>query len=199
MRHNFKCFPLLIIATAFSTLAFAQMRTIKGTIIDQSSGETVPAVSVIVKGSGEGTYTNGKGEFSLDTKAAFPVTLVVSSIGYEQQNVTVPYAGTVVKIIMIPASTLGQGVVVSATRTPSRILESPVTIERITSADIRNSASVSYYDMISKLKEVDVVTASLTFVSPSTRGFNGSGNTRVNQIVDGMDNRHLGLISLWEA
>ena len=47
--------------------------------------------------------------------------------------------------------------------------------------------------MIGKLKGVDVVTSSLTFSTPSTRGFNGSGNLRVNQIVDGMDNQAPGL------
>jgi outer membrane receptor protein involved in Fe transport len=47
--------------------------------------------------------------------------------------------------------------------------------------------------MIGKLKGVDMVTASLTFVSPSTRGFNSSGNLRLNQIVDGMDNQAPGL------
>lgn len=193
MRQNFKCFPLLIVATTLSAFTVAQMKIIKGRVTDQSSGETVPSVSIIVKSSGEGTYTNEKGEFSLETKASFPLTLTASSIGYEQQDVTVNDAATLVSIIMTPASTLGQGVVVSATRTPSRILESPVTIERISAADIRNSPSVSYYDMISKLKEVDVVTASLTFVSPSTRGFNGSGNLRLNQIVDGMDNQAPGL------
>jgi outer membrane receptor protein involved in Fe transport len=38
-----------------------------------------------------------------------------------------------------------------------------------------------------------VVTASLTFKSVGTRGFNSSGNTRLNQIVDGMDNQAPGL------
>ncbi len=47
--------------------------------------------------------------------------------------------------------------------------------------------------MIAKLKGVDVVTSSLTFSTPSTRGFNGSGSVRVNQIVDGMDNQAPGL------
>uniref|UniRef100_UPI0034E95F1C TonB-dependent receptor plug domain-containing protein n=1 Tax=Enterococcus faecium TaxID=1352 RepID=UPI0034E95F1C len=43
------------------------------------------------------------------------------------------------------------------------------------------------------LKGVDVVNASLTFTSVGTRGFNSSGNTRLNQIVDGMDNQAPGL------
>jgi hypothetical protein len=36
-------------------------------------------------------------------------------------------------------------------------------------------------------------TASLTFKSISTRGFNSSGNVRMNQLVDGMDNQAPGL------
>ena len=119
--------------------------------------------------------------------------MLISSIGYELQEVTVNNSSEVVNVALVPASTLGQEVVVAATRTPSRILESPVTIERISAANIRNTAAVSYYDMISKLKGVDVVTSSLTFSTPSTRGFNGSGSVRVNQIVDGMDNQAPGL------
>jgi outer membrane receptor protein involved in Fe transport len=40
---------------------------------------------------------------------------------------------------------------------------------------------------------VDVNIASLTFKSISSRGFNGSGNSRLNQFVDGMDNQAPGL------
>ena len=193
MRKNVKHFLLLVMATIFSIAAFPQTKIIKGNVTNKITNEGVPAVSITVKGSGEGTYTNENGEFSIDTKSPLPLTLVVSSIGYEEQEVSVKNAVSLVTVLLEPASTLGQEVVVAATRTPSRILESPVTIERISASDIRNSAAVSYYDMISKLKGVDVVTASLTFVSPSTRGFNGSGNLRLNQIVDGMDNQAPGL------
>ena len=40
---------------------------------------------------------------------------------------------------------------------------------------------------------MDVVAASLTFKSVGTRGFNSSGNTRLNQLIDGMDNQAPGL------
>ena len=92
-----------------------------------------------------------------------------------------------------PASTLGTEVVVSASRVPERILESPVSIERIGPANIRNSPATDYYDVIRTLKGVDVVLSSLTFSSVTTRGFNGSGNPKFNQLVDGMDNQAPGL------
>ncbi|MEO6819184.1 MAG: TonB-dependent receptor [Ginsengibacter sp.] len=193
MRKFFKYYSFAIIVCLFSIGANAQSNIIKGNIKNSATGESVPAVSITVKGSGSGSFTDDKGNFSLSVTQSFPLTIVISSIGYENKEVIVNNAAQFVSENLTPASVLGQEVVVSATRTPSKILESPVTIERISAANIRNTSAVSYYDMISKLKGVDVVNASLTFASPSTRGFNGSGNLRLNQIVDGMDNQAPGL------
>lgn len=193
MRKFFKSFAFGMIGSIISIAAFAQANTLGGKIVDNSTGAGIPAVSVTVQGTGEGTYTDDKGNFSLSTNHPFPLTLTVTSIGYSQQEVLVKNASGAVSVLMMPTSILGQDIVVSATRTPSRILESPVTIERISAANIRNSTAVSYYDMVGKLKGVDMVTSSLTFSTPSTRGFNGSGNLRLNQIVDGMDNQAPGL------
>ncbi|MDQ6844750.1 MAG: TonB-dependent receptor [Bacteroidota bacterium] len=193
MRKKLRLFILLITTNILSIVAFAQNTFINGNVKNSSTGDDIPAVSVTVKGSGSGTYTDEKGNFKLLSGVRPPLTLVISSIGYELKEVPVSDASSFVNVSLNPASTLGQEVVVSATRTPSRILESPVTIERISAANIRNSAAVSYYDMVGKLKGVDVVSSSLTFSTPSTRGFNGSGNLRFNQIVDGMDNQAPGL------
>ena len=40
---------------------------------------------------------------------------------------------------------------------------------------------------------MDMHTASLTFKTVTTRGFVSSGNTRMNQLIDGMDNQAPGL------
>ena len=193
MINSFRFYLLLIAANFFSIIAFGQNTIINGSVKNSATGESVPAVSITVKGSVAGTYTDDKGNFTLQVKTPLPLTIIVSSIGFKLQEVPVTTASAKVSVSLIPESSLGQEVVVAATRTPSRILESPVTIERISAANIRNTAAISYYDMISKLKGVDVVTSSLTFSTPSTRGFNGSGSVRVNQIVDGMDNQAPGL------
>ncbi|MEO8415276.1 MAG: TonB-dependent receptor [Ginsengibacter sp.] len=193
MLKTFKFYIFFIAANILTITAFSQNTTINGSIRNSVTGEPVPAVTVTVKGTGAGTYTDDKGDFTLTLHQPLPVTLVISSIGYKLQEIPVSMVSDRVYVNFTPESALGQEVVVAATRTPSRILESPVTIERISSANIRNTAAVSYYDMIGKLKGVDVVTSSLTFATPSTRGFNGSGSTRVNQIVDGMDNQAPGL------
>lgn len=84
--------------------------------------------------------------------------------------------------------TLLDEVVVSASRTPEKVLQSPVTIERMGIAEIKKSASPSFYDGLENLKEVQMNTSSLTFKSINTRGFATVANTRFMQLVDGMDN-----------
>lgn len=185
------CFSLLaVMAILFSVSSFAQVR-LSGTVSDQGTGSAAQSVSVTVKSSTTGTVTDASGRFEL-TVPSLPVILVFSSIGFESQEVTVDNP-TALIVLMTPVSSLGQEVVVAATRTPQRILESPVTIERVSSAAIRNAPAASYYDVLSNVKGVDITTSSLTFKTPTTRGFSGSGNLRLNQLIDGMDNQAPGL------
>ncbi len=191
MRKSAPFSLLIFFAVCFSVTSFAQAIKLSGIVRDGGSGQPLPSVSVTVKGASSGAYTSASGAFQLSVPS-LPVTLVVSSIGFAQQEVTVTDAAAIT-INLVSASTLGQEVVVSASRTPERILESPVTIERISSSAIRNAPAASYYDVIGNIKGVDLATSSLTFKTPSTRGFTGSGNLRFNQLVDGMDNQAPGL------
>ena len=167
--------------------------TLTGTVHNALSKERVPAVSVLLKGFSTGTFTDDRGNFRLTTTTKPPYVLVFSSVGFETQEITISEGAGPIQVDFKPASTLGAEVVVSASRTPERILESPVSIERVGAASIRNSPATSYYDVIKSLKGVDVVSSSLTFSSVTTRGFNGSGNPKFNQFVDGMDNQAPGL------
>lgn len=185
-------FGCVVNSLSFSiTTVFAQSVTITGSIRNGVNQEGIQAVSVTVKGGSQGTFTDATGNFRI-TVPRLPVTLVISSIGFEAKEVVVNDASAV-QVSLAPASTLGQEVVVSATRTPQRILESPVSIERVSAATIRNAPAANYYDLITNLKGVDAVASSLTFRTPTTRGFSGSGNARFTQIMDGMDNQAPGL------
>ncbi len=184
---------VLFLANILTSVAFAQSSTISGKIVNRTTNESISAVSVTIKGSQVGTFTDDKGNFKVNFNQKLPVTVLFSSVGYALQELVVSNPSDYLTIQMAPSNSLGQEVVVSATKVAQKILESPVSIERVSAANIRNSPVSSYYDILSSLKGVDFTTSSLTFKTPSTRGFNGSGNTRVNQIVDGMDNQAPGL------
>lgn len=192
MRKSYRFLASSLAALLITFAAYAQTVNITGTVRNSSSKEVVPAVSVAVKGTSQGTYTNSNGEFTISV-AKLPVVLVFSSIGYLDQEVTVSTATAPINVDFKVNESLGQEVVVSATRTPTRLLESPVTVERLSSTALRNVAAPNFYEAIGNLKGVDVHTASLTFRTVTTRGFVSSGNTRLNQLMDGMDNQAPGL------
>ena len=194
MRLYLIPFTTFLLLSIFSIPAFSQSPvTITGTVRHSENKERVAAVSVTVKGTSIGTFTDDHGNFRLTISQQPPVTLVFSSIGFETQEVQVSNASTPVEVRFAPSSSLGREVVVSATRSAIRSLESPVSIERMGSTAAHEVAGPSFYDAVANLKGVDAVTSSLLFKSLGTRGFNGSGNTRMNQLVDGMDNQAPGL------
>ncbi|MBX2918503.1 MAG: TonB-dependent receptor [Ferruginibacter sp.] len=192
MRKITSYLVTFLLANILTVAAIAQSVTINGNVRNSSTKEASGAVSVIVKGQDEGTFTDDKGNFKITVKS-LPVTLLITSVGYEMQEVTVTSAAKPIQVEFKPTNILGQEVVVSANRVPQKIMESPVSIERVSAANIRNSPVSNYYDVVTSLKGVDVTTSSLTFRTPTTRGFNSSGNTRFNQLVDGMDNQAPGL------
>lgn len=187
-----KTFIFLMIQCLAFTMVYAQ-NSVQGVIENAVTKEQVPAVSVTVKGTRISTYSDDRGRFHLSFSKQFPVTLIISSIGFEEKEVEVRSATSSLNIQLNPASSLGQEVVVSASRSVQKKLASPVTIEQISNKDIVNSPQLNYIDMIQGLKGVDVTVSSIGFTSITTRGFNTSGNTNFTQIVDGMDNQAPGL------
>ncbi|MGI8636077.1 MAG: carboxypeptidase-like regulatory domain-containing protein, partial [Segetibacter sp.] len=191
-RNIFLHFLFLGTLSSISSLAQRSI-TVSGNVKNSVDKSSVSAVSVIIRGTGEGTSTDDKGNFKITTSQNPPFTLVFSSVGFAPKDVVVRNGSESVDVTFDPVSALGQQVVVSASRLAERILESPVTIDRVNAAAIRNSPALSYYDIVGTLKGVDIITSSLNFKTPSTRGFNGSGNLRLNQLIDGMDNQLPGL------
>jgi len=192
MRKSYSFLAAWLMACLFSINANAQSVTVSGTVKNGSTKEGVPAVSIRVKGTEQGTYTNSDGFYSFKV-SKLPVVLVFTSIGFLDQEVTVSDAAKPIDVDFKVNNALGQEVVIAATRSTQRLLESPVTVERLSRAKLLASAAPTAYEAIGNEKGVDVHTASLTFRTITTRGFVSSGNTRLNQLIDGMDNQAPGL------
>jgi outer membrane receptor protein involved in Fe transport len=185
-------FTLLFVCFTF-VAAQAQSVTISGTVTDKATNSPMPGVGITIKGKTAGTATNNNGKYALTTTEKTPFTIVVTYVGYTSIEKEVTGTATNVDFQLESGTILGQEVVVSASRTPERILESPVSIERMGQATLRELPVPSFYDALTNMKGVEVSAQSLTFKSVNTRGFNSNGNTRFNQYVDGMDNQAPGL------
>jgi outer membrane receptor protein involved in Fe transport len=177
---------LLFLSLFFCSLTFAQ-NSISGIVTD-SNNQPIPGANIKIVGETAGAITDFDGSFTLQSSAKPPYSISVTSVGYVAQKVTVSSNNQKVTVRLVDEETKLNEIVVSASRTPERVLESPVTIERMGVADIKKSASATFYDGLENLKEVQMNTSSLSFKSINTRGFATVANTRFMQLVDGMDN-----------
>ena len=178
---------LLIAAPQYVLAQGNNFITISGTIVEDITKIPLAGVSVSVKNTVNGASTNNDGIFNLKTKATFPLTLIVSSLGFKTQEFEVKGADSRLTIAMITQTQLGQEVVVTASRVEESILKSPVAIEKLDIQAIRESPSPSFYDALENVKGVQMTTSSITFKVPNTRGFNIPNNFRFVQLVDGVD------------
>lgn len=161
--------------------------TITGKVVDQN-GSPVPGANIVIVGKTIGTVADFDGSFILSTSEALPFKLRITSIGYSEVVVEITSNNQKLTIKLEEAQTILDEIVISASRTPERLFESPVTVERFGLKEIKNTASADFYDGLENLKGVDVNTNSLTFKSINTRGFATFANNRFMQLVDGMDN-----------
>lgn len=183
---------LLAFLVCGSTAMLAQT-TITGTVKDAKTGEALPGANIKVERKAVGTNTDFDGNFSLNVADIPPFSLQISVLGYKTEKVEVTKNNQNIDVLLTENETFLDEIVVSASRTPERIMESPVTIERLDSRAIKNTSSPSFYDGLENLKGVDINSNSLTFKSVNTRGFATFANERFMQLVDGMDNSAPGL------
>ena len=179
---------ILFACLTLSSVAMVAQTTVNGTVKDSKTGETLPGANIKVENKAVGTTTDFDGIFVLKVTDKPPFTLEISVLGYKMKKVEVTENNQTIDVTLTENETSLDEIVVSASRTPERIMESPVTIERLDSRAIKNTSSPSFYDGLENLKGVDVNTNSLTFKSVNTRGFATFSNTRFMQLVDGMDN-----------
>jgi outer membrane receptor protein involved in Fe transport len=177
---------LLFLSLFFCSITFAQ-NSISGTVTESNS-QSIFGANVKIVGESTGVVTDIDGNFTLVTSKKPPFVIEVTSISFVSKRVNVKSTTQKLNVTLEEEQTLLNEVVVSASRTPERVLESPVTIERMGIADIKKSTAVSFYDGLENLKEVQMNTSSLSFKSVNTRGFATVANTRFMQLVDGMDN-----------
>ena len=188
-KYIFKSSLLLLLSLLYLQVGAQgnNLILISGNIIGQDTRQPLQGVSVQVKGTVSGTATDALGNFSLQTRAKYPFTLVFTSIGFQSQEFQVTGPQSKLNISLVTQTILGKEVVVTASRVAESILKSPVAIEKLDIRAIRESPAPSFYDALENVKGVQMTTSSLTFKVPNTRGFNIPNNFRFMQLVDGVD------------
>ena len=143
----------------FCVFSYAQT-TVNGSVTDSNS-QPLAGATVVIAGSSTGVVADFDGNYSITSDMDTPFTLEASSVGFQAMSAEISSSSTV--NFTLEDNTALDAVVVSASRTPQRIFESPVTVERFGIKDIKNTASADFYDGLENLKGVDINVNSLTF------------------------------------
>ena len=111
-----------IILCSLSTLGWAQMTKINGTVTDATNGEPIAFANIVFKATNVGTLSDENGKFFIETRNAAD-TLFFIILGYETQKVKIKkniYQEIAIKLV--PTNTLMDEVVVTPGENPANIL-----------------------------------------------------------------------------
>lgn len=122
------------VADAVAASAAQQDDIVRGTVLDER-GETLVGVSVIIQGTSIGTATDAKGR--LEIRAKRGDVLVVSSIGFITENVTV--TGNTLTVTLKEDSQMLGEVVVTALGLPKQARQVGYATTRVSTDEIERT------------------------------------------------------------
>lgn len=135
MKQNLRTISRWLFTVVFAMLCgnlFAQSSTIRGVVIDETS-QPVPGVSIMIKGTSQGTTTSVNGRFTI--AGVKGQTLVFSSLGYTTQEVVL--AGDVdLSIKLLSNSKALTEVVVTAYGVRKEVAKLGYAVQEVKGADL---------------------------------------------------------------
>lgn len=190
-----KLFTLLFLVS-LGTSIYSQSKTFSGKIIDEQANIPLAFANIVIKETSKGTTTDIDGNFKIDVdfKDNQNLTLVISYVSYQQKEIRVtPATPEKLDIKLAATKIMGKEMVVTGSRMSEKLLESPTSIQRLSTQQIEQTASGNFYEGLKNVRGVDINTSSMGFQAVNMRGFNTTAPVRVVQFIDGMDNQAPGL------
>lgn len=180
MRQLF-LIPLLLL----SVTVFAQTTTLKGTV--RSSQGALPGVSVLIKGSSDGTSTNTQGIFNIPVKKGD--ILIFSSIGYEQQEVLIGNSNNIEVLLVESAGQMNE-VVVTALGISRQKKSLTYAVQTVDNAALNNVKDANVVNNLTGRVAGVNISRSSSGIGGSVRVvIRGNKSTRENQplyVIDGV-------------
>tara|TARA_B100000809_G_scaffold113364_1_gene111870 strand:+ start:331 stop:3153 length:2823 start_codon:yes stop_codon:yes gene_type:complete len=113
-------------------------QTVKGKVTDVS-GEGLPYMNVVEKGTSNGVVSDDNGEFSITLKS-LPTTLVISSMGFETKTVKVNNA-SFLTIVVNEDNALDEIVVIGSRNKSRTAIDTPVPVDVIDVKELLSSGA----------------------------------------------------------
>jgi TonB-dependent starch-binding outer membrane protein SusC len=181
------CFLCFFFVLILSSDLFAQggNKTFRGTVTSDK-GEPLVAASVIVKGTANGTTTDARGGFVID--APENATLVISSVGYQTQEILVRGdRAFAVRLHENASNSMDEVVVVGYGTVKKKDLTGSVSV-----VNVQNAKKTASYD-VAKILQGQVAGVSVHgsgepggFVQIKIRGISNFGDNSPLFVIDGV-------------
>lgn len=132
---------MMALMLTLSWVSFGQDRKVAGKVQD-SGGQGIPGVSIVVKGSTVGTTSDGNGSFSINVKSS-NAELTFTSVGYVSQTVAVGGKSTLAITLADDVSQLNEVIVTGYASQRKKDITGAVTVVSAKELNAVPSASVT--------------------------------------------------------
>ena len=165
-----KGFLILILC---NTSAFSQGVAFTGRIVNEYN-KGVPSASVSIKSSNNGTVTDSAGGFTLTVPQKFPFTLMISSVGFERNELIVRNSNVNNVLILLQSLYQRDTVIITSRRRREVLQDVPIPISVVTGALVEDAGAFN----VNRLKEL-VPSVQLYSSNPRNTSLNirGQGST----------------------
>jgi iron complex outermembrane receptor protein len=157
---------ILTVILFIPAAAFAQL---SGRVVNERS-QGVPFASVSVKNGSAGASTDSAGRFSVTLPDKYPFTLVVTSVGYRPNEVTVKSSATNDILVVLQALYQQDTVIITSRRRREVLQDVPIPISVVGGAQIDDAGAFN----VTRVKEV-VPSVQMYTSNPRNTGVNIRG------------------------
>jgi outer membrane receptor for ferrienterochelin and colicins len=180
--------PLLLAGVLSGTASAQPTGAIAGRVVDDT-GSVLPGTTVTVSAPGTTrvVYTDADGAFEVDGLPAGTYRVTASLAGFNSvsRDVEVGTARVEADAFTLGIASIGETVVVSASRVETTILNAPATMSVITSDTIASAPSQNFGDLLRTVPGVNVVQMSARDVNVTGRQATSTLSTSQLVLVDG--------------
>ncbi|MCF0190138.1 MAG: TonB-dependent receptor [Marinilabiliaceae bacterium] len=180
-RHCLATFVLSILSLSL----YAQAQTVNG-IVKEKNGDPIIGVSILEKGTTNGTVTDIDGKFTI--KAGQGATLIISYLGYQTQEI-VPVPNTLNEVVLTEDTESLEEVVVVGYGTQKKKLVTGATIQVSGDELVKQNATNPIGGLYSSVPGVNIVASNGqpgADYKVTIRGLNTTGSSKPLYVIDGV-------------
>ncbi|MCX8480731.1 MAG: TonB-dependent receptor plug domain-containing protein, partial [Sediminibacterium sp.] len=143
--------------------------------------------------TGKKTISNNLGEVSFINTENLNLIFKISNINYDEKIIQTNSSS---EIFLNPTLHNYDEIVVSASKKPEKITQSPALINVISKKNIANIAAPNVVDLYSKIQGMEFIKTGVNSYTLNARGFNSAFNGKLLQFVDGRYSNVPGALSI---